>query len=345
MKGFGTIILLSFIFFTACIKDKPNVVEKGNITLSSAKKVYVINEGMFTNNQAEVSLYDPQTQQVIQEYYKTQNPNQILGDVLQSINFFNSNYYCVVNNSSKIIICNNEFKKIGQINGLTSPRYILPISNAKAYVSDFEANQIHVIDLTQNAKVGSIRTYTWTEQMVMIYNKAFVCSPVTNYMYVINTITNQITDSINVGIGSYGLVLDKNDKLWVLSGGKKQDNIQGRLTRIDPLSLQIENSFTFPQNQSPGNLCLNKTKDTLYYLNRGVCQFPIQNASLPNAPLINAGSKNFYGIGINPNTYQIYAADALTYDQKANIYIYSVTGVEQSTFKASYIPNGFYFEQ
>lgn len=338
------ILLLSVFILASCVKDKPIVVNNGNVTFSNAKKVIVVNEGGYTYNQAEVSIYDPETKQVVQEYYKQQNNNQLLGDVLQSINYFNSNYYCVVNNSSKIVVCNNKFQKVSQINGLSSPRYFLPITNSKAYVSDLMANQIHVIDLTQNTKTASISCPGWTEQMVLIYNKAFVCNVKRNFVYVINTIANQITDSVNVGVNAYGLVIDKNDKVWVLSAGDKQNNIPAKLTRINPVNLQIELAFGFGANQSPGNLCINKTKDTLYYLNAGIYQLPIQNTILPNSALINPGTKNFYGLGINPSTYQIYVADALDYIQKSNIYIYTTGGVEQNNFKASYISNGFYFE-
>ena len=77
---------------------------------------------------------------VIENYYANQNNNQILGSIAQSLSFFQSNFYVVINNSNKIVVCNNQFKKTSQISGLTSPRYFLPVSNQKAYVSDLYPN-------------------------------------------------------------------------------------------------------------------------------------------------------------------------------------------------------------
>jgi len=243
-----------------------------------------------------------------------------------------------------VVVCNSQFKKTGQITGLTSPRYILPITNQKAYVSDLYSNSISVVDLNTNTKVSSIPCNGWTEQMTLIYNKAFITNLKTHYVYVVNTITDAIIDSISVGKNAGSLVLDKNAKLWVLSSGDKTSAILGRLSRINPTNNQVELSFNFTTNDSPNNLCLNKTKDTLYYLNNGIYRMPINSNALPQSSFIAQGNKIFYGLGINPNDFNIYASDAIDYIQKSNIYIYDVNGNQKNYFKAGLISNGFYFE-
>ena len=265
-----------------------------------------------------------------------------MGNIAQSLNYFNSNFYIVVNNSGKVVVCNNRFKKSGQITGLTSPRYILPITNQKAYVSDIYANAISVVDLNSNTKTASIPCNGWTEQMVLIYNKAFATNK--NNLYVINTLSNTITDSINVGKNAGSLGLDKNDNLWVLSSGDKQNSVLGKLTKIDPISNQILFTIYFNSNDVPNHLCFNKTKDTLYFLNTNIYRMAITDNTLPQNPIISSGGKNFYGLGINPNDFTIYAADAVDYIQKSNIYIYDANGNAKNNFKAGLISNGFYFE-
>jgi hypothetical protein len=137
------------------------------------------------------------------------------------------------------------------------------------------------------------------------------------------------------------IILDKNDKLWVISGG---DSVPAKLQRINPLTSAVEISLAFENKTNPGNLCINKTKDTLYFLKNGVFRFPISSTTLPNVALVPANNRVYYGLGVNPKDYTIFAADALDYVQRSNIYIFDNKGNQLSFFKAGIISNGFYFE-
>lgn len=337
------LIIVFFVSgFYGCVKDKPQAAIQPILQLSNSKKVYVVNEGGFGYGQASVSLYDPGSEQVTEDFYKQQN-NTGLGDVAQSMTMINGNYYLVVNNSNKIIVCNNNFTKIGQINNLSSPRYIQRVSNRKAYVSDFSANGINIIDLNTNTKTGFIACKGWTEKMVTIYNKVFVTNMRSEYVYAINATTDLIDDSIHVGLNTGNIVLDKNDRLWTLNATDVTAPDDVKLIKIDPITNKVEAVFLFPKTDSPGSLCMNRLKDTLYFLNKGICRMAVTDIVLPQSPFIPANIKNFYGLGINSDNF-IYAADALDYTQRSNIYIYNASGVEQSFFKAGIISNGFYFE-
>lgn len=339
----NTLFISFLIVFTSCVKDKPQDNPNVDVQLSGAKKVYVINEGGFGYGNASVSLYDPGNGNIIEDLYKTQNSSDV-GDVAQSLSYINNKFYLVVNNSGKVLVCDPDFKKITQINGIGSPRYILPVTNQKAYVSDYSSNAVSIINLNTNTKTGSILFGGWTEKMVLIYNKAFITNLRRDYVYRVNTITDTKMDSIAVGINAASIVLDKNDKVWVLSAGDKANSIAGKLSKINPVSNLVEFSVSFPGEASPGNLCLNKTKDTLYFLNDAIFRMAISETVLPANPFIAKGNRNFYGLGVNPNDNNIYAADALDYSQRSNIYIYSPVGNEKAVFKAGVNANGFYFE-
>ncbi|MCA6437709.1 MAG: hypothetical protein IM600_09435 [Bacteroidetes bacterium] len=334
-------LLLSF---TACVKDKPTMVPKETIHLSVAKKVFIINEGGLNDNKASISLFDPGTNQVVENYYGAQNNNQVLGSIAQSLTYFQSNYYIVINNSNKVVVCDYQFKKTGQISGLMSPRYFLPVSNQKAYVSDLYANQIHIIDLGTNTKTGSIACPGWTEQMVLLYNKVFVCNYRKDYLYVINATTNLISDSIPVGKNAGSLVIDRFDNLWVLSSGESTNAVPAKLSKIDPISHNILKTYTFQLNESPNSLCLNKGKDSIYFINKNIYRMRVSDSDLPTTPFVVAGSKVFYGLGVNPTNYNIYVADAVDYVQKSNVFIYNTSGELTYNFKAGINANGFYFE-
>ena len=339
-------LLLLAIFFSACVKDKPQEPIKTYATINSDNSVLIINEGNYGWNNASISIYDANTNNFVQDYYKQQNNNQSLGDVCQSIKSFNNKYYVIVNNSSKIEVLNkSNFTKSATIFGFTSPRYILPISYSKAYVTEYYANNIKVIDLNTNSITGNIPCNGWGDQMAVIYNKAFITNPKSNYCYIINTTNDLITDSIIVGKGASSIIIDKNSKVWVLSSGNSSSNQNGMLSRINPINLQIETSLTFSTGDSPNNLCDNKTHDTLYFLNKNnIYQFPISASALPGNALINGGSKLFYGLGVSPKDYKIYVSDAIDYVQRSKIETYDTQGNFKNSFIAGVISNGFVFE-
>jgi DNA-binding beta-propeller fold protein YncE len=327
------------------VKDKPQ--EPGNTVASiqADRKVLIVNEGNFGWGSGTVSLYDPTTGAIVSDYFGQQNNGALLGNVCQSITRHNNNYYVVVNNSNKIVVVNAEnFKKTGTINGLVSPRYLLPVTYNKAYVSDLYANFIQVLDLNTNALSGTIPCRNGTEEMISIYGKAYVSNGNSEYCYVVNTMNDIITDSVLVGKGAAGICIDKHSKIWVLSSGDAASAQTGKLSRIDPVSLQIEASWSFNAGESPRNLCINKTRDSLYFLNNGVFQMQINSVALPTSPLISQGSKIFYTLGINPKDYTIYVSDAVDYVQKSKIEIYSPNGTFITKFNAGIISTCFQFE-
>jgi YVTN family beta-propeller protein len=339
-------ILSAFVALStySCVKDKPALPSQPSIQQAVAGKVYIVNEGNFMAGNASVSLYDPISGNVVENYYRQQN-NSALGDVAQSMTHFNSHFYLVINNSSKIIVCNEQLQQQVSISEFPSPRYFLPVSNAKAYVSDLYANFISVLNLNTKQVSTVIPCVGATEKMVLLFNKVFVCNSKSNYLYVLNSITDTKTDSIAVGPGAADLVIDKNDRVWVLSAGDALKSVAPALTMLNAVSLQVEKSFHFALNEWPNQLCLNKTKDTLYFLNKGVYRMAVGDAGLPADALVPAGSKNFYGLGVNPRDHTIYVADALDYIQRSNIYVYDANGHQKTFFKAGINANSFYFDR
>ncbi|MBK7854764.1 MAG: hypothetical protein IPJ79_07515 [Bacteroidetes bacterium] len=184
-----------------------------------------------------------------------------------------------------------------------------------------------------------------TEEMALSYGKVFVTNYLSDKLYVINTLTDVLTDSIAIGIGSNSIVEDKNGKLWVLCSGSISNAVNASLHRINPLNNSVELSFTFSNpTETPWRLNMNSGNDTLYYLNNDLYRMSITALSLPPAPFIAHGTKNFYGLGINPASNEIYVSDAIDYVQRGKIYRYDATGTQLNTFLAGIIPGDFYFK-
>ncbi len=330
------------LLITACQKDKPASQPEPDALLNRGQNVWVVNEGNFQSGNASITWYNTYSLDVRFDYYKIQNTTA-LGDVAQSMIRNNNKYYIVVNNSGKVVVCDTTLKKTSEITGLTSPRYMLPVSNTKAYISDLNANAIHIIDLVTNTKQGSIACNGWTEQMILANGKAFVCNVRKNFVYVINTNTDVISDSINVGINAYSLVSDKNGNVWVLSSGDNANSIPARITRINSATNAVEQSFNFPLGQSPSNLCINGAKDKLFFINAGIQSLDVSATFLSSIKIVYT-ALNYYGLAVNPKTGDVFASDALDYIQRSKVYMYESNGSVKGNFLAGINASGFCFD-
>jgi len=346
MISYKRIILFCVLtsLFLSCRKDKPEEIPQP-LPSTGVNGVYIINEGNFQFGNAQISYYDPARSTSIQDLFQPAN-NRPLGDVCQSMYLFNGKAYIVVNNSGKIEVADEKtLVSSATISGFTSPRYFLPVSNSKAYVTDFHSNTISIVDLVSNTITGTIPCKGWTEELVLAYGKAFVTNELSDKVYVINTVTDQITDSITVGYASNSIAEDKNGKLWVLCGGSRSNAIRASLHRINPVTNTVEHSVQFPDiNDSPWRLNMNATNDTLYFLNKGVFRMPVGNNSLPVTPFISQNGNNFYGLGIDTESGIIYVADAIDYTQRGVVYCYSANGVLINTFLVGIVPGNFCFK-
>lgn len=334
-----------YIFFilllAACRKDQPPVVAPVQIS-SGSNSVLICNEGNFQFGNAGLSLYNPDKSEVTEDIFKSIN-NKPLGDVGQSVSFFNNKLFIVVNNSGKIEVINQDnYKLVATITNIGSPRYMLPISNSKAYVSDIYSNKIWIINPSLYTITGSIPCKGWTEEMVLLFGKAYVTNIRTNKIYVINTSNDVIEDSITVGEYPSSITIDKNDHLWVLCGGNTSTQVKSSIYCINALSKTVISNYDISTG-SAARIRINGTKDTLYYINKDVYRFCITDNQLPVSAFIPANGKNFYSLGVDPKTSEVYVGDALDYVQRGQIYRYNASGVLQSNFLAGIIPGEIYF--
>jgi len=342
-------ILITVLFYFSCSKEElgPQCEDCSTTPISvDSSDVLIVNEGNFGWGNGSLSLYQPNSQTVSNNVYSQANNNLPLGDVIQSAYQLNDKIYVVANNSNKIEIINkNTFVNEATITGFNSPRYFLPVSNNKAYVSDLYSNSIQVVDLSSNTIVNNINTNSWTEKMLLHNDTAYVCDMTNNNLLLINTSNDNLVDSVKVGVEPNSLVLDANNKIWIMcSGGFQEDN--PKLIRFNPQTRSIEATFVFSNiNNSPGSLTINSDGTKLFYLNSNVYQMSFNATSLPSSSLINNNSNTFYGLGVHPESEDIYVADAIDYVQNGVVFRYTSSGSLIQQFNVGIIPGNFLFLQ
>ncbi len=361
-------LLLLTLLLAGCMKDN-SLYDFHRLSVDkNGSAVFIVNEGNFMYGNASLSYYDPENGEVLNDVFFKTNALP-LGDVATSMAIRDSLGYIVVNNSGKIYIINtNTFKYVGKITGLTSPRNIYFINRHKAYVTDLYAKAIIIVDPDTQQVTGSISINNHnpefyqhsSEQMVFFGKYAFVNSwSYDDQVLVINTLTDRLADSITVTKQPNSMVMDKNNKLWVLSDGGFKGSAYGQdtaaLTRIDPVTRKVEKVFRFPDlAASPSNLCINAAGDSLFFLynswaggsvpHAGVYAMNVNATFLPDRPLIPQRNHLFYALGIDPASGHIYVSDARDFLSRGEVYVFSAKAAALDSLQAGIIPGSFCFK-
>ncbi|MBL4669705.1 MAG: YncE family protein [Flavobacteriales bacterium] len=303
----------------------------------------IVNEGNFGNGSGAISLYKPSNKSVTQNLFFQAN-GTFIGNVAQSITQIDDKAYIVINNSNKIEIVDiHTFNTLATISGFNSPRYLLPINNNKAYVTDLYSNSIQIVNLTNNTISGSISLSGWTEELILVNDTVYVCDVTNDNLLIINSTTNTLIDSVKLGIQPNSIIKDQNNKLWIMCDGGINEATP-KLIKFNPQARSIEATYLFPNtSESPGNLKINTTGNQLYFINSAIYRMNINDVSLPTNPFITNNGNIYYGLGIDPINEDVYVSDAIDYVQNGIIFRYSNTGALVDQFNSGIIPGEFLF--
>lgn len=188
------------------------------------------------------------------------------------------------------------FREVGRITNLTSPRYIHFVSDEKAYVTQIWDNRIFIVNPKRYEITGYIECPDMTaesgstEQMVQYGKYVFVnCWSYQNRILKIDTETDRIVGQLTVGIQPASLAMDRNNKLWTVTDGGYEGSPYGyeapSLYRIDAETFSVEKQFRFRKGDSPSEMQLNGTRDTLYWIDRDVWRMPVAGEPASGAPV------------------------------------------------------------
>jgi DNA-binding beta-propeller fold protein YncE len=307
--------------------------------------VYILNEGNFMAGNGSLSFYSYDSSKVFNDLFYSIN-NRHLGDVPNSMVIHADKAYIVVNNSGKIeVVDRSTLVSTATITGLISPRNMAIINDNKAYVTSMYSDSIVIIDLTKNKISGYVNIRRSSESIVLLGLNAYVSNWVGGKeIMVLNTVNDEVIDSVGVGIEPESMVLDAHGKLWVLCNGGWARTSAAELDVINTGENFVEKKFVFPSlGNSPTSLTIDGFGLNLYYLDKGVWQIQNNSEALATEPIITESGAYFYKIAINPMNSDIFVTDAADFVQKGNILIYKNNGVLVTKQQAGIIPGSMCF--
>ena len=354
--------LLALLLLTGCDPANNPGAEPGPDTIS----VFIVNEGNLNRANGSVSLYSkPDKRVTTLDLFRSAN-GRGLGDVVQSMTVRDNRAYLVVNNSNKIeVVSLPDFRAVGVVTGLHGPRYFLPVSATRGYVTQWGnfagvRPGIKVVDLATYAVVDSILTGNLPERLVLAAGRVFVANSGGNTLTVIDPATNRVTSTLPVGDAPNSLAVDKNGLLWVACGGAVAYDpvtyavdyaatMPGKLVSVNAAAATVASTRTFATNRlQPTDLHLNGAGDQLYFRAANAATFTgpvfrlgIADAALPvlTAPLIR---RALYGLGVDPRTEVIYGGTG-TFLGTDKLIRYQSSGAPLDSVAVGTGPNGFVF--
>ncbi len=302
--------------------------------------VFVLHEGNFQAGNASLSFLNKNTGIMSNGVFEAAVGIQ-LGDVGQSMEVRNGRGFIVVNNSGKIEVVDLDgFSSAGTISGLASPRYIAFVSDTKAYVSDLFSGVITSFNPQTLITGTTISVAGQTEQMVVVNGDLIIAGTAANYLYKADPNTDELTDSVNVGVGPSNLAADANGKVWVLTNGGWGTE-EPKLVRVDPSTMSVELTLNFPStNNYPGNLEINGDGTELYYVDGQVFKMSINDGALPTVAFASAFA---YKCGVDPSDDMVYISDAGDFNSNGSVYRYQSDGTPIDTFAVGVIPAEYAF--
>jgi len=334
MKQSIICILFLFTIISSC---KPPQRENTPLPVSGSGGIYVVNEGNFMAGNGSVSFYDSSTNTVTQDLFFAKN-NKPAGDVCQSLAYFNNQFYLVVNNSGKIEILNSDFINTKTVQGFTSPRYIAFTSNTKGYVTDLYGKGVSIVNTVSQTIEKKITINYWTEELINYLDTLYVTSPSSKYLYIIDSKTEQLKDSIDIGYGSSSIAIDGNNLLWILCNGNQSLSILPALICIDPANRKIIRTIASADYSSfASKINYNHIDKYMYWMDGDLYRINTTNPSAVKEIFTAASGRNFYGLAIKANNGDIIVSDAGDYSQRSTIYMYAKNGDTRTSFKAGLI--------
>lgn len=333
-------LALSLAFFTSCTtSDSPFVEEKIPVNLENG--ILFLNEGNYQGENASLGAINTDFSGIAENIAK--NSNGSLGDVAQSMAFYNNKAFIVLNNSNTIEVFDRyTFKHERTIeSNLNQPRYIT-FSNDKMYVTNYGSSSVTIYNandfeyLNEISIDGPVDNITTLNRKIYIQKAAFSEG---NEIVIVDDKTDAIIKTIEVEDKLQSIVAH-SDFIYAVSS----INSRSHFYKIDAHDDKIVNHFLSTKNMNAKNL--RADENILYYTsNNQVYQWFPNDTVVQFNPVLTIEDATdlfaaFYGFNVIDN--RVYIADAGTYTEASIISIYNLKGEKIKSFDGGILTNQFY---
>lgn len=345
MKKALLFIILGSILLS-CEKENGN--GQGTDT-PSEKGVYILNSGNMNNNDAKLTFYNPETEEVVPDVFTSAN-GIMLGDTANDMIIYGSKMYIGMTGSKIIFITDLKGKKISQIEGIT-PRNFTSL-DGKVYVTDY-AGALVQIDTT-SFETKSVKVGNKPEGLIVSDGKIYVANSdsdnnyATRQVSVVDPSTMSVTGTIETQANPQKFFTDEQGELYLISWGNYAD-VPAAIQKIDRqnnTSKVLDNVATTVASAGRNNkvYMIHTSYDENWNPSIRIFVFDATTDTI-TGDFITDGTtvENAYSITADTETGRVYIG-ASDYKTNGDVYIYSEDGKFISKFDSEGLnPMGAYF--
>ena len=373
------IMSLISVLLSACRNDvmvvpMEDINTGGKTWRSEIVGMYLLNEGNMGSNKSTLDYLDlsasDSTVHYLRNIYAERNPTTVmmLGDVGNDCQIYGSRLWLVINCSNKVEVARaQDAVRIGKVD-IPNCRYVA-FKDGYAYVSSYVGSvygdsssplgSIYKVDTLSLQKTDSCAVGYQPEEIAILGNQLFVANSggyqgMTGQGYestvsVVDLLTMQETDKIEVAPNLHRLRADQYGQLWVTSRGNYTDQASsvywlvkdatGRMTvgghldqSVSDLCIVGDSLYFYGSQWSEVTM-----KNTVTYGIINVRTHEIVSTSLSDAPEIGK-IRMPYGIIVNPIHRDFYLMDAKNYVSSGELLHFLSDGTFDWKVKTGDIP-------
>lgn len=343
--------------FVSCNEDDEPILPEDKVT----NGCYVLNEGNFQTNSANLAIYNPNTKERTYNVFESANGRK-LGDTAQDMLIYGSKKYIAVYGSQKIEVIDNQDKSIITINKGLDDKALQPRSftayQGKVYVTLFDG-YVACIDTTSLAIQKEVKVGRNPEGIVVANNKLYVANsggmdynkPIgyDKTVSVIDPVSFKVINTIEVIINPNQLVVDSENNVYLISMGN-YDDILNTLQCIDSKTDKVKVIDKF--NATTMAICNNTLYAIYGQYEAPKAEFIKYNTSkeeiishnfITDGTQMGSPANTFYKIKVDTYTETVYIISA-TSKENADIYVFNSAGKLSDKFDAGGLSTaGVYF--
>ncbi len=312
---------------------------------ASTRKIYVLSEGLFNNNNSSLASYNfaetDSLKRLNPYFFRTVN-NRGLGDTATDLQRYGNKIYIVVNVSSQIEVIDAEtgisIRRIPMFNEAEiarQPRYI-DFHNGKGYICSFDGTVARLdtttLEIEEFVKVGrNPDGICITNNKIYVSNSGGLSYPnYDNTVSVVDIATFKEIKKIDVGLNPYKIHADSQGDVYVTTRGNYGD-IGYSFHKID--SDIDEKVFTF-EDLAVYNFEIHKDKAYIYNYDFTSGESWIKVMDCISEKIIDEDFikdksiviNTLYAISINPINDDVYLTDAQFFIFEGDILCFNNNG-------------------
>ncbi len=344
-KLFSIIIAMLLISLFGCNDNNNPIIDPPAIQKSTG--IIVVNEGLFSQNNATITYYSLKDKSVTQNIYSSANGNTKLGDTANDMKIFGDKGYIAVDQSFKIeVIDINSFVSLGMIDLSTygEPREISIVDSTMGFVTVWNSSGDGVVKFNPSTLTvsGIVKVGVKPEGIANFLNLLFVANSgwgADSTVSVIDAANFKVVKTLTVGVNPNS-VIEQNNAVYVVSTGSYAGGGLGRISRINPVSITITASNEIPGN--PGDAVV--AGNNIMILNSsGIVKLNLNDLSITDTTFIKGSTVNpifstIYSIAFDKTNGLLYLGNPKDFQQNGDVAVYDLGGNELSRFNCGINP-------